>query len=222
MTTTINDLKYQLNGGLRKNKYLIELPWSGIDSEKFNILCTAASFPQRTIQTTTISRHGRKYNIRAETDYGSEYEVTILDDNNLYFRKFFDKWMQQIDDSGANAGGFFGIDSNDSSFREILDNVNDISDIGNTLSNIASNPGDFWDKVTSGLIDGTSSYALASYQTEINIWQLDYKGDKVYGYKLQNAFPTSLGIITYDDSEQNSLVSYNVTFTYSEFMPISK
>ena len=222
MPVTINDLKNKLNGGLRKNKYMIELPWSGVDSEKFNILCTSASFPQRTIQTTTISRHGRRYNIKAETDYGSEYEVTILDDNNLYFRRFFDNWMQKIDDSGANASGFFGIDSEDSSFRQILDTVDDVTDVLDTVSTIASDPSSFWDKVTSGLTDGTSSYALASYQTEINIWQLDHNGNKVYGYKLQNAFPSALGIVTYDDSEQNSLVTYNVTFTYSEFMPISK
>lgn len=222
MPVTINDLKNKLNGGLRKNKYMIELPWSGVDSEKFNILCTSASFPQRTIQTTTISRHGRRYNIKAETDYGAEYEVTILDDNNLYFRRFFDNWMQKIDDSGANAGGFFGIDSEDSSFRQILDTVDDVTDVLDTVSTIASDPSSFWNKVTSGLTDGTSSYALASYQTEINIWQLDHNGNKVYGYKLQNAFPSALGIVTYDDSEQNSLVTYNVTFTYSEFMPISK
>lgn len=220
--TTINDLKYQLNGGLRKNKYLIELPWSDLNSEKFNILCTSASFPQRTIQTTSISRQGRKYNIRAETEYGSEYEVTILEDNTLYFRKIFDKWMQLIDNSDINAGGFFGIESNDSVFKQILDTVDTVSDIANTVGSIISDPGNFFDRVTSGLTTGISNYALANYQTEINIWQLDHKGDKVYGYKLQNAFPSALGIVTFDDSEQNSLVSYNITFTYSEFTPIQK
>ena len=222
MPVTINDLKNHLNGGLRKNKYMIELSKGDLNSEKFNVLCTAASLPQRTIQTTSVFRHGRKYNIRAETDYGSEYEVTVLDDNNLTIRRFFDDWMQSIDDSGANAGNFFGLDSNDNIFGKIIDTVNDVRDVINTASEIISEPGAFFDKITSGLIEGSSAYAVASYQTEINVWQLDHNGNKVYGYKLQNAFPTALGIVTYDSSIQNELVTYTVTFTYSEFMPITK
>ena len=56
--------------------------------------------------------------------------------------------------------------------------------------------------------------------TDINIWQLDGQNNKVYGYKLQNAFPTSLGTVTLDDGEENTLSEFSIVFGYSEFIPI--
>jgi len=59
------------------------------------------------------------------------------------------------------------------------------------------------------------------YQADVNIWQLGNLGEKIYGYKLQNAFPTTLGIVELDDSDEVSLSEFSVTFTYSESIPIS-
>jgi len=47
------------------------------------------------------------------------------------------------------------------------------------------------------------------------------KGDeKLYGYKLQNAFPSSIGIVTLGDAEENALSEFSVVFTFSEFIPL--
>ena len=61
---------------------------------------------------------------------------------------------------------------------------------------------------------------IDGYQTSINLWQLDSNGEKLYGYEIQNAFPTNMGTVTYDDSTQNELVEYTITFTYTSFIPI--
>ena len=65
----------------------------------------------------------------------------------------------------------------------------------------------------------TGASVLADYQAYMKVWQLDGEGNKVYGYEIQNIFPTSIGEVTYDDSETDSLVEFNVTFAFSEFDP---
>ena len=60
----------------------------------------------------------------------------------------------------------------------------------------------------------------ARYQTDINVWQLGANGEKVYGYKLQNVFPSAVGQVTYEDGEENTLSEFTITFTFSEFTPL--
>ena len=222
--TTINDLKHNLAGGSRKNKFLIELAFGSLDSSKFNCLCTSASFPSRQIQTVTVSRHGRKYPVRSETDYGNTYEVTVLDDNQLSLRKFFDSWLTYVDDSTKESGNLYAMrDSRNSFFSKFKNACSAIKDIADGVQSIASNPKVFASKIlgkTVGNILGTS-YNAPDYQAEMTIWQLDTLGNKVYGYNLENVFITGLGEVTYGDSELDSLVEYNVTFTFSEFYPVN-
>lgn len=221
--TTINDLKHNLAGGSRKNKFLIELTFGSLDSSKFNCLCTSASFPSRQIQTVTVSRHGRKYPVRSETDYGNTYEVTVLDDNQLSLRKFFDSWLTYVDDSTKESGDFYAMrDSRNSFLSKFKNACSSIKDIADGVKSIASNPKAFGQKIlgkTVGNILGTS-YNAPDYQAELTIWQLDTLGNKVYGYNLENVFITGLGEVSYSDSELDSLVEYNVTFTFSEFYSV--
>jgi len=49
---------------------------------------------------------------------------------------------------------------------------------------------------------------------------MDRKDNAIYGYKLQNAFPKSLGIVTLDDADENTLSEFTVNFGFSEFIPI--
>ena len=166
--TTINTLKKYLGGGLRKNKFLVELAYPGLNNERFNCFCNTVSFPARTIQTVSASYRGHKLNMRSETDFGNEVELSLIDDSDFTVRKIFDKWLMALDSSSNDVSG------------------------------------------------------IEQYQTELTIWQLDHKGSEVYGYTLSNVFPTNLGNITYDDSEQNTITGYTVTLTYSDFTPVTR
>lgn len=170
MAVTISSLKTYLYGGSRRNKFLIELTMSGVASAKLNVLCKSLSFPQRTIGVTSVWRHGRKLNLRSETEYPDTFDITVLDDNSLTIRKALDSWASRVDDSKLSGG---------------------------------------------------TSNAVTSYTTDFNIWQLNALGAKVYGYTIFNAFPSTIGEVQYDDSEQNAIVEYPVTFTYSEFTPVT-
>lgn len=222
--TTINDLKYNLAGGSRKNKFLIELTFGSLDSAKFNCLCTNAQFPGRQIQTVTVSRHGRKYPVRSETDYGNTYEVTVLDDNKLSLRQFFDSWLTYVDDSTKESDSFYLMKDSRNSFLNKLKNAcSAVKDLAQGVKTITSNPKAFAKRILKKTVDNVldSSYNVPDYQAELSIWQLDTLGNKVYGYNLENVFITGIGEVSYSDSELDSLVEYNLTFTFSEFYPIS-
>lgn len=222
--TTINDLKYNLGAGSRKNKFLIELSFGNLDSAKFNCLCTSASFPSRTINTVTVSRHGRKYPMRSETDYGNTYEVTVLDDDKLTLRKFFDSWLTVIDDTTKESTDFYAMqDSRNSFFNKLRKAGSALKDVVDGVSGIMKNPSEFASKIlgkTIGNITGSDAFNNPEYQAELTVWQLDGLGNKVYGYNLENVFITSIGEVTYSDSELDTLVEYNLTFTFSEFYPV--
>ena len=222
--TTINDLKYNLAGGSRKNKFLIELTFGSLDSAKFNCLCTNAQFPGRQIQTVTVSRHGRKYPVRSETDYGNTYEVTVLDDNKLSLRQFFDSWLTYVDDSTKESDSFYLMKDSRNSFLNKLKNAcSAVKDLADGVKTIASNPKAFAKRILKKTVNNVldSSYNVPDYQAELSIWQLDTLGNKVYGYNLENVFITGIGEVSYSDSELDSLVEYNLTFTFSEFYPVS-
>ena len=113
-------------------------------------------------------------------------------------------------------------DSRNSFFSKFKNACSAVKDIADGVQSIASNPKAFASKIlgkTVGNILGTS-YNAPDYQAELTIWQLDTLGNKVYGYNLENVFITGLGEVTYGDSELDSLVEYNVTFTFSEFYPV--
>lgn len=221
--TTINDLKHNLAGGSRKNKFLIELSFGSLDSAKFNCLCTSAQFPSRQIQTVSVSRHGRKYPVRSETDYGNTYEVTVLDDNQLSLRQFFDSWLTFVDDSTKESSNFYAMqDSRNSLLAKFKNACSAVKDIADGVKTIASNPKAFASRIlgkTVGNILG-SSFNAPDYQAELTIWQLDTLGNKVYGYNLENVFITGIGEVSYSDADLDSLVEYNVTFAFSEFYPV--
>jgi hypothetical protein len=215
---TITDLKKQLGPGLglRKNKYLLEIPIPGVEGSKINVLCRSAGLPERTIKTTQMFHKGRQYNVRGETDYGSTYEVSILDDSEMNIRKTFDKWMKQVDNS-KQVGG---LSSYESGLGDILNVVKSGLQLANQIKNVVQNPKEAIGGFFLGIVDPGQGASTAKYQTDINVWQLTNSGQKVYGYKLQNAFPQQIGIVTLDDGDENTLSEFSITFAFSEFIPL--
>ena len=220
MTFTISDLKKHLGPGLglRKNKYLIEIPVPGIQGGTINILCRSAGLPERNINVNSVWYRGRKYNVRAETDYIGTYEVSLLDDSDMKIRQMFDTWMKQIDNSQPKNNGIFGA-SYEFGVGELLSNIKSGISVAKDIKNLISNPSSVVDFFL-GFVDGTAGTA-APYMTDVNIWQLSSTGNKVYGYKLQNAFPQQVGIVTLDDGDENTMSEFSVTFAFSEFIPLT-
>ena len=214
---SITQLKKELGPGLglRKNKYLLEIPIPGINGRKLNILCRSTSLPERNIDSVVVFDKGRRYKVRAETNFSGEYEISIVDDSEMAVRQVFDKWLKRVDDTKPKNSGFSGAIGED--FNNIVGATSGVLDAANTIQTTVEADGGLGFLMNA--LTGTN--ASASYQTDINIWQLNGQNEKVYGYKLQNAFPTSLGTVILDDGEENSLSEFSVVFGYSEFVPIT-
>lgn len=221
MNFTISELKKHLGPGLglRKNKYMLELPIPTVSGETLNILCQSAGLPERNISTVDLWHKGRKYVVRGETDFGGEYEISIVDDDQMSIRKLFDNWLKEIDNTRPDTNSsILG-----SSFEAIAPNL--IGEIGagvklaKQVKNVLSSPDNLSSFVVSQL-DSSQGLAGATYQVDVNIWQIDNNHQPVYGYKLQNAFPKNIGIISLEDGDENTLSEFTVTMAFSEFIPL--
>jgi hypothetical protein len=219
---TISDLKKHLGAGLglRKNRYLLEIPVPSVEGEKLNVLCRSAGLPERNITPSEIFHKGRKYIMRGETDFVGSYEVSILDDSEMNIRRTFDKWLKSVDNSKPANQGIFSGGSYEEGVGNVLDNIKSGVAVANQAQDLIDNPLQTTGNFFLGLIDSGLNTPFAQYQVDINIWQLSGSGKKVYGYKLQNAFPTSLGTVTMGDEEENSLTEFSVVFSFSEFLAL--
>ena len=220
MSFTIRDLKKHLGPGLglRKNRYLIEIPVPGIEGQTLNVLCRSAGLPERNITSVALWHKGRRYNVRGEVDYIGEYEISIVDDSDMQIRKLFDNWMKQVDDSKPKNVGILGA-SFEQAASGFLSNVTSFVKTANQIKGLVKNPKQILNWFV-GTLNGDNG-SMPQYQTDINIWQLGNYDNKVYGYKLQNAFPKSVGIVTLEDDNPDTLSEFSVVFAFSEFEPLT-
>jgi hypothetical protein len=218
----IRDIKHEIGYGARTNRYLLEMSFRGLDSVKVSILCKTVDFPPKNIQVQTISKHGRKYNVRGETDYGQSVNMIFYEDSNLSIRRQFDAYLQIVDDSsrfyqlaGKNYEGG-NIASKGGVFWHIQNAVDTYKDLFSSVSNI----GDTVRTSISEALNGATN-STAHYQTEVNIWSLDNNQNKKYGIQLQNAFISGLSTSPLDGTVNDQILETTVTMTYSEFIPLS-
>lgn len=217
---TIRSLKKHLGPGLglRKNRYLIEIPIPGIEGQTLNMLCRSAGLPERNINTTTVWHKGRRYTVRGETDFIGEYEISLVDDSDMQIRKMFDTWLKQVDNTKPKNQGILGA-SFEQGAKGFLNEVKSAVKIANDVKNLVKNPKQIIGWFV-GALNGENG-TMPQYQTDINIWQLGPTDNKIYGYKLQNAFPKSIGIVTLEDDNPDTLSEFSVVFGFSEFEPIT-
>lgn len=226
---TINDLKSALGErqGVKTNKYLLELPVPSTDinppnAQKIDILCQSATFPEINMATTTIFHKGRRYQVRGEIDYGSDYVLTFLDDDRMLIRRMFESWIGDVDNSTpykyhtllkSSHKGFDLFGTIDGGIQM----WNNVTGMFDNMSNLTTN--------IIGLFDTSMAQTGAKYMSDFNVWQLagnsngghgDVETAKVYGHRIQGAFPKSISSITYADNIQNELVNFSVTFGFSE------
>jgi hypothetical protein len=221
-TFGITELKKHLGPGfgLRKNRYMLEVPVPTVSGETLNILCQSAGLPERRINTTELWHKGRRYTVRGETDFIGEYEISIVDDSNMEIRKMFDNWLKMIDNTRPDKNSNLLAASFEEISPGLLGNIESALRVGNMIKNAISNPRQLTDFAI-GLMDNNQQAPVAQYQVDINIWQMDRQHSQVYGYKLQNAFPKEVGIVTLDDRDENTLSEFSVTLAFSEFIPLN-
>lgn len=219
---TITDLKKHLGPGLglRKNRYMIEIPVPTVSGETLNILCQSAGLPERSMNTVDVWHKGRRYTMRGETDYGGEYEISIVDDSAMEIRAMFDTWMKTIDNTRPDKNSSLLGASFEELAPGLIGTLESVVQVGNMVKNALKSPQQLANFAL-GLLDSSNMGPSAEYQVDVNIWQMDRGDGNVYGYKLQNAFPKAIGIVTLEDGDENTLSEFSVTLAFSEFTPLT-
>jgi len=73
-----------------------------------------------------------------------------------------------------------------------------------------------------GSIVDMDQYSIAYKKdivTDVVIQQLDEKNIPIYGVKLENAFPTTIGDVALDNNSENTIQTLEVSFSYDKYVP---
>ena len=214
---SISDIKKQLGNGLgiRSNKYVLIIPFPGTLSKKMAVLAKATSLPERNVGTIDIYHKGRRYKIRGDTDLAGTYSISLTDDSEMKLRRAFDEWLRMVDnpetDKEATNSGVLG--------SSISDALNSLSGTLNAASELYS---EYSQGGVSSILTNTflNNSTLASYQKPVEVYQLDKSGNAIYGYQLQNCYPTEVGAVEISDESENQFSEFSVQLTYSDFVPV--
>lgn len=215
---TLSDIKKQLGNGLgiRSNKYVILVPLPGGLSKKLAVLAKATSLPERNIGTVDLYHKGRRYKVRGDTDLQNTYNISLTDDSEMKLRKAFDAWLRSVDnpetDVDATNLGITGSSTLADAFNAISGSLNAASELASEYSQSGVS------SILKNAFIGNS--ALASYQKNVEVYQLTKSGVPVYGYQLQNCYPTEVGAVEISDESDNQFSEFSVVLTYSDFIPL--
>ena len=107
MANKIEELKRVLKGGARATKYAVRfsIPTevdSLIELADLNCLAKSTSFPGMTIGQIDCYIQGRKLPIPGDTNYDSQWMVSLYMDNAHKVRKQMVAWMKAIDNFQSN------------------------------------------------------------------------------------------------------------------------
>jgi hypothetical protein len=133
MAFKINDFKKELTyGGARPSLFQVELNFpealgpslsNGIDAggikelaaKKLTFLCNAARIPESTISQIEVPYFGRKVKVAGARTF-SEWEITIVNDEDFLIRKAFEQWMAAINGHASNIRNS-GVNASPSSYQ---------------------------------------------------------------------------------------------------------
>lgn len=215
---TISDIKKQLGDGLgiRSNKYVILVPLPGGLSKKLAVLAKATSLPERNIGTVDLYHKGRRYKVRGDTDLQNTYNISLTDDSEMKLRKAFDSWLRSVDNPETDRDA---VNSGLNGFQSLSDAFNSITGALNGASELIS---EYSQSGVSGVLKNAfiNNSALAGYQKTVEVYQLTKSGVPVYGYQLQNCYPTEVGAVEISDESDNQFSEFSVVLTYSDFIPV--
>jgi hypothetical protein len=63
--------------------------------------------------------------------------------------------------------------------------------------------------------------ARNSYMVSAKVFQLDVQGNPIFGVQLNHVFISSIGSISFDDSSNDQLTEFSLTFSYSEIQQLN-
>lgn len=202
MTASVDQLKSTIaqRGGLaRPNNFLVELPpLAGVSSREMNILCRSAALPGKQILT-----HDRRIGMEFEKiAYGyavDDVSMTFLVMNDYGVRNYFDTWRKLILDEDGQT-----VNYKSEYQRRVV-----IHQLANSIPSLFASASINVGPISAGISAGIG-IPLGG--------RLDIT-TSVYTVELINAFPTTVGEITFNN-EQDSFVEMTVQFSYTNWKTV--
>lgn len=208
--STVSDLKYTIDTTvLRKSKYLVEITFDGQDTRRLSVLCQNVTFPERSVSKTTVHHKGRAYHLKGEITYGDSITLTFLDNTANRVRRFFDEWIDRMEDITERKAA----DATKPS--AIFSLIGRVKDKITGAEPETKPPTDATKKPLT--LTGKPVKGGNVYQGKMEIWQLGSSQNKVYGYHVYNCFPITLSGSDFSADAISSIQTLNVTMAYSEY-----
>lgn len=210
MTTDIDAFKSTVTGGAglaMANMFLVQLPVSipgipNINSRTLNILCKSVQFPGRQV-TSTEKIIGPKAVKHAygvlEDDVTMNFQVL----NDYKIKNYFEAWQNLVIDENTRELNYFNEYTRDVKIFQLRKRSGGAVKVGTALA------------VADLIFELFGSNLLNNNQ----VADLLSSSDRVYGCRLENAFPTTMNAIELNN-EQNGLVELNVQLSYKTWSEI--
>lgn len=199
MTSSIDKLKGQLSakGGLaRPNNFMVQLPsLGGVDTETMNVLCRTATMPGKQILTHD-KRIGMEFQKVAYGYAVDDVTMTFLMLNDYSVRRYFDTWREMILDEELKTAAY----KKDYAKRVV------IHQMANSIPALKLGA-----QINLGPITAAAGIGRGfPLGGNIDITQ------SVYAVELQDAFPTSIGEISFNN-DADGLIEMSVAMSYTNW-----
>jgi hypothetical protein len=196
-----------IGGGARPNLFEVSIPspppgitlgiqgdGDGVyDAEKFQFLCKSAALPASNIAPIDVPFRGRIMKVAGDRTFDT-WTITVINDEDFMYRRFFESWMQNI-----------GQYSDHSGLTRPLDYMVDATVVQLGRGTANGGNADFFSGTSPSRESGAGSQRNASVLAQ---------------YKFKDIFPTNISQIdlSYDTSDtiEEFTVELQVQFWYPE------
>jgi len=199
MTASIDKMKSVIaqKGGLaRPNNFLVELPsLGGADAREMNILCRTASLPGKQILTHE-KRVGMKFEKVAYGYAVDDVSMSFLVMNDMGVRTYFDEWRELI----------LSEDVQTVKYKEEYQRRIVIHQLANSIPSFFASASINVGPISAGVSRGIG----LPFGGNLDITT------SVYSVELQNAFPTTIGEIGFNN-DADGISEMTVQFSYTNW-----
>ena len=101
-STPITSFINKFDGGARPNLFEVEIVGHGINAENMKVHCKAAALPASILGEIPVNYMGRIIKLPGDRTY-EDWTITVLNDEGLKMRHFFEDWNRKFNNHVANA-----------------------------------------------------------------------------------------------------------------------
>lgn len=167
-------------------------------SNKFTLACRAAELPPAVVGTIEVPYFGRKLKFAGDRTF-PDWTIVVMEDEDWVVRNMFEAWSNGI--------------------NSLIGNLRDPGALSEAAVSGAIQSGTYKADVTVNQYSKTGSIVNTSAAT--NATTGTSSAIPIAQYLVSGAYPSSVGPITVDWENSNQIETYQVTFSYDWWQPLT-